>query len=116
MAAKDSDKSVKRSIALDGDKLGHVVGTVVALAVMALCFYVQKVDGFTAAVRVGWAFVIAYGATFFLVRVILRTTLREYVLHEREEKEKRSIRLRTSAEETEETQETEETETGEETS
>lgn len=91
MAEKDPEKKKGRKIALDGDKLGHVVGTTVALAVMAICFYFQKVDGVTAAVRVGWAFVIGYGATFFLVRVILRTTLFEFVQHERELREAHKV-------------------------
>ena len=72
-------KDGKRLVALNGDKLGLIAGSVVGLAVMAVCFYWQKVDGITVAVRVGWAFVIAYGVTFFFVRLLLRITLFEFV-------------------------------------
>ncbi len=78
----------RRVIVLDGDKLGHVVGAIAATIVMAFCFFYQKVDGYTVAIRAGWAFVICYGATFFLVRVILRITLQEYVLEKQRQKEK----------------------------
>lgn len=64
-----------RVVALDCHKLGNIAGTVVAIAVMGVVFAVQKVDWITAFMRIGWAFVIGYGATFLLVRVILRTTL-----------------------------------------
>ena len=98
MANAKSDNKSKRVVALDGDKLGHVVGTVVATAVMATCFYYQEVDGYTAAVRVGWAFVLSYGATFFLVRVILRTALAEFIEQEQEKKEAQKSRLSSGAE------------------
>lgn len=86
MARDGSQKQPKRTIALDGDKLGHIVGALVALTVLLLCFYYQKVDGFTAIVRTGWAFVMGYAATFFLVRIILRTTLFEFIRLKQEEK------------------------------
>ena len=56
------------------------MGVIVALVVMAICFFVQKADGYTTAIRVGWAFVVAYGATFVLIRIILRVTLFEFVV------------------------------------
>lgn len=98
MASAKPDNKLKRVVALDGDKLGHVVGTVVATAVMALCFFYQEVDGYTAAARVGWAFVLSYGATFFLVRVILRTTLSEFIEQDRANKESQKIHLGIGAE------------------
>lgn len=84
-------KKIKRVLALDGHRLGLVGGTVLALAVMAACFYVRGVDGLTAATRTGWAFVAGYGAVFFLVRVILRTTLAEFIQFS--ESKKRKARL-----------------------
>lgn len=83
-------KQSKRILVLDGDKLGHIVGVLVALVVMAICFFVQKADGYTTAIRVGWAFVVAYGATFVLVRIILRVTLFEFVVDKK--KKERSLR------------------------
>ena len=62
-------------IALDGHKLGHIVGAIVAFAVLSISLFLRNADGLTTFARVGWSFVVAYGATYFLVRVILRTTL-----------------------------------------
>jgi hypothetical protein len=90
--AETGAKKPRRIVALNGDKLGLVAGSVVATVVMAQCFFVQHVDGPTAALRVGWAFVIAYGAAFFLVRVILRTTIFEFVIQAREKKAKKRSR------------------------
>ena len=56
------------------------MGVLVALIVMVICFFVQKADGYTTAIRVGWAFVVAYGATFLLIRIVLRVTLFEFVV------------------------------------
>ena len=83
MARLKSNPNTK-VVALDGGKLGSIVGSAVSCIVMAFSFYVRDVDAFTAFTRSGWAFVIAYGATFFLVRVILRTTLRQ-MLEERKQ-------------------------------
>ena len=82
-------KQSKRILVLDGDKLGHIMGVLVALVVMAICFFVQKADGYTTAIRVGWAFVVAYGATFVLIRIILRVTLFEFVVDKK--KKERSL-------------------------
>lgn len=87
--AEETTKSQSQVVALDGDKLGHIAGAVVALVIMAVSFYYREVDAATAFTRVGWAFVLAYGATYFLVRVILRVTLflviaeKKRVLHEK---------------------------------
>lgn len=81
---KKKKKKTGRVVALDGDKLGHIVGAGVALVVMALCFFYQKVDGFATALRVGWAFVIAYGTTFFFIRILLRVALFEFVIQKQE--------------------------------
>ena len=62
-------------IALDGHKLGHIVGALVAFTVLSISLFLRNADGLTTFTRVGWSFVVAYGATYFLVRVILRTTL-----------------------------------------
>lgn len=64
-------------VALDGDKLGQIGGTALALVVMAVCFYWRETDAQTALLRCGWAFVAGYGATFLMARVILRTSLFE---------------------------------------
>lgn len=97
MATKDVKKGAKLTVALDGDKLGQIVGAMVALIVMALCFYYQKVDGYTAATRVGWAFVLSYASVFFLVRVVLRTTLFEFIEHRNAEWAARRAKQRTSS-------------------
>lgn len=88
-----SDKRGK-VIALDGDKLGHIAGAAVALVVMSLSFFYQEVDGVTAFVRTGWAFVFGYGATFFLVRVILKKTLALMIENKRVALEEKRARLR----------------------
>ncbi len=82
--AETGTKKQRRVVALNGDKLGLVTGSVFATAVLALCFFYRQTDTSTAAIRAGWAFVVAYGAAFFLVRVVLRTTLYEFAQRERE--------------------------------
>ncbi len=62
-------------IALDGHKLGHIAGALVAFAVLTILLFLRNADALTTFTRAGWSFVVAYGATYFLVRVILRTTL-----------------------------------------
>lgn len=62
-------------IALDGHKLGHIAGALVAFAVLTISLFLRNADALATFTRVGWSFVVAYGATYFLVRVILRTTL-----------------------------------------
>ena len=70
-------------IALDGHKLGHIAGAAAGFAVLALSLYFRHADAFTIFTRVGWTFVVAYGSTFFLVRVILRTTLAQLAMERR---------------------------------
>lgn len=88
-----SDKRGK-VIALDGDKLGFIAGTAVALIVMLLSFYYQKVDALTTFTRTGWAFVIAYGATFFFTRKVLKETLTLMIENKRAALEEKRTRLR----------------------
>lgn len=85
--------SRKRVVALDGNRLGHVVGAVMATAVMAACFFYRDADAYTTATRAGWAFVVSYGATYFLARLVLRTTLFEVV----EKKKQRKVALKEQA-------------------
>lgn len=70
-------------IALDGHKLGHIAGATAGFAVMALLMYFRHADAYTTFTRAGWTFVVAYGSTFFLVRVTLRTTLAQLALERR---------------------------------
>lgn len=70
-------KSGRKVIPLDGDKLGMIGGTFGGLIVLIMSLYLHKGDIATTLLRVGWAFVICYGAIFLLVRIILRTTLQE---------------------------------------
>ena len=70
-------------IALNGHRLGHIAGAIVAFTVLALLLMLQNADAMTTFKRVGWSFVVSYGATFFLVRVILRTTLAQLALEKR---------------------------------
>lgn len=88
---RQQQKKIKRVVALDGHRLGLVGGTALALAVMAACFYLRGVDAVTAATRTGWAFVAGYGAIFFLIRVILRTTLSEFIQHHETKKKKNRL-------------------------
>ena len=70
-------------IALDGHKLGHIAGAAAAFVVLALSLYLRQTDALTTFTRVGWTFVVAYGSMFFLVRVILKTTLTQLALERR---------------------------------
>ena len=91
-------------IALDGGKLGHIAGAIVALTVMLLAMYLSQADALTTFTRAGWGFVVGYGATFFLVRVILRITLRQLLedrRHALEEKRARHREARMRPEEAE---------------
>ncbi len=92
-------------IALDGHKLGHIAGALVAFTVLSISFLLHNADALATFTRVGWSFVIAYGATYFLVRVILRTTLALLALEKqtalREKRERhREQRTRGQAQET----------------
>lgn len=86
MATEGGEKRLKRVIPLNGDKLGFVAGAIMATAVMVVCFYYQRADGVTTAIRVAWTFVITYGIVFFFVRTILRITLLEFVEQTRSKK------------------------------
>lgn len=70
-------------IALDGHKLGHIAGAIVGFTVLALLLVLENADALTTFKRAGWSFVVSYGATFFLIRVILRTTLTQLALEKR---------------------------------
>lgn len=70
-------------IALDGHRLGHIAGAVVGFTVLTLLLVLENADALTTFKRAGWSFVVSYGATFFLVRVILRTTLVQLALERR---------------------------------
>lgn len=89
MATEGGEKKLKRVIPLNGEKLGHIGGAIMATIVMIICFVYQRADAATTAIRVAWTFVIGYGVTFFFVRTLLRVTLTEFVLQAREKKGKR---------------------------
>lgn len=91
-------KSITRKvIPLDGDKLGMIVGLLGAIAVLLIGVFMQRGDFATILIRVGWAFVICYGATFFLVRMILRTTLYEMIEKEKIERDEERARKKDQA-------------------
>jgi hypothetical protein len=73
----------KKSIPLDGDKLGMIGGMIGAIIVLFISLFAHKGEMLTTVIRVGWAFVICYGGTFFLVRMILRTTLLDLLEQEK---------------------------------
>ncbi|MFP6581068.1 MAG: hypothetical protein VCD00_00775 [Candidatus Hydrogenedentota bacterium] len=77
----------KKVIPLDGDKLGMIVGLLGAIAVLLIGIFANRGDLPAILIRAGWTFVICYGATFFLVRMILRTTLQEMIEQEKLERE-----------------------------
>lgn len=77
-SARDRSKS-QVVLALDADRLGLTTGALVATIVMALSF-LQQADGLAVSFRTGIAFVGTYAATFFFVRIVLRSTLFELVL------------------------------------
>ncbi|MCH7959072.1 MAG: hypothetical protein IID08_03005 [Candidatus Hydrogenedentes bacterium] len=83
-------KKLKRVVALDGHRLGLISGTAIALVVMGVSFFYQHAEFSATGIRTGWAFVAGYGATFFLVRVILRTTLFEFLDYDYEEKDSKA--------------------------
>ena len=68
--AKKSSKP-KKVVALDGDKLGMIGGTIGAIIVLIISLYLHPGDMWTTVIRMGTAFVICYGGTFFLVRIRL---------------------------------------------
>lgn len=78
-------KKFKRVVALDGHRLGLISGMAIAVVVMGVSFFYQHAEFLATGIRTGWAFVAGYAATFFLVRVILRTTLFEFLGHERKD-------------------------------
>lgn len=82
--ARATKKRPGRLLALDADRLGLVVGLAAAVVVMVACFYREVPWGATF-IRAGWVFVVAYAAAFFLVRLVLRTTLAE-MLHDKKHK------------------------------
>ena len=82
---KKSSKS-KKVVAFDGDKLGMIGGTIGAILVLLISLYAHPGDMMTTIIRMGTAFVICYGGTFFLVRVILRATLQEMIEQEKKDK------------------------------
>lgn len=92
-------KKFKRVVALDGHRLGLVNGMAIAAIVMAFSFFYQRSEFLATGIRVGWAFVAAYAATFFLIRVILRTTLFEFLDFEQKETKSPSRLGRTDYEE-----------------
>ena len=84
MASKQTPK--RKAIPLDGDKLGMIGGTIGAIVVLIVTMASGQSDLISTLLRVGWTFVICYGATFFLVRVVLRTTLQEMMLRKQQER------------------------------
>lgn len=87
-----------RTLTLDGDKLGFIAGSVVALGVALVQMFLRDADLLTTLVRSAWAFVGAYAAVFFLVRTILRTTLFEMLAEKESRRESRRQHLRDARE------------------
>jgi len=88
MAGHSSD----RVIAFDSDKLGFVFGGVAALLVMLWQAFYRDAGPGVMLVRGGWAFVGAYAAAFFFVRVLLRETIKQVVVEKRARREERRRR------------------------
>ena len=80
---KTRKKRPRKVVALDGDKLGMIGGTLGAMLILMIGFFSQTGTVTTTLIRMGWVFVVCYGAIFFLVRMILRTTLREMIEEEK---------------------------------
>lgn len=80
---KIKKKRPRKVVALDGDKLGMIGGMLGATVVLMIGFFSQTGTITATLIRMGWVFVVCYGAIFFLVRVILRTTLKEMIEEER---------------------------------
>lgn len=87
-----------RTLALDGDKLGFVAGSAIALGVALVQMFLQNADLLTTLVRSGWAFVGTYAAVFFLARTILRTTLFEMLAEKESRREARRQQMREARE------------------
>lgn len=77
----------EKAVAFDGDKLGHVAGSVVALAVVAIQAFYRDSDPLTTLTRAGWTFVGVYAAVFFLTRIMLRAVLRAMIEEKRRRRE-----------------------------
>lgn len=92
-------KKFKRVVALDGHRLGLISGAFIALIVMGSSFFYQQAEFMATGIRTGWAFVAGYGATFFLARVVLKTTLFEFLDVEQSESKVRSRLGRTERDE-----------------
>ena len=73
--ARSEAKKPRRVVALDGSRLGNITGSCLACGTLAWCFFYREMDLASTMIRSGWAFVMGYGATFFLARAILRVTL-----------------------------------------
>ncbi len=84
--AADTRKS-GRVIVLDGDKLGHVAGATVALAVVVVQAFYRESGPLTTVTRAAWTFVGVYTAVFFFSRVILRAMLRQMIEEKRNRRE-----------------------------
>ena len=54
-----------------------------AIIVLIISLLLQRGDLVNTLIRMGGAFVVCYGSTFFLIRVILRTTLQEMIEQDR---------------------------------
>ena len=76
-------------VALDRHKLGMVGGACTATIIMAVCFFWQQADLDATIIRVGWAFVIAYGLFYLFTDRILRVTLLEFVIDKNKKKTRR---------------------------
>ena len=90
MAEKKSQKKKpQKIIPLDGDKLGMIGGILGATFVLIIGFFTQTGTMTSTLIRMGWVFIACYGATFFLVRMVLRTTLIEMIEEEKAIKRKK---------------------------
>ena len=94
--ARATKKRPGRLIALDADRLGLVVGLAAAVVVMVACFY-REVPMGVIVIRAGWVFVVAYAASFFLVRLVLRTTVAEMLEDKKRKRESRRAAEREAA-------------------
>lgn len=99
---KSQKNKPQKIIPLDGDKLGMIGGLLGATCVLVISFLFQSGGMITTLIRMGWVFVACYGATFFLVRMILRTTLVDMIEQEKrlkqEQKDEKDAKARSAAE------------------
>ncbi len=92
-------QKTQRTLLLNPDKLGLVVATFLATAVMGFCFFYRQADWFETAIRVALIFVMSYVATFIFVVVLKHIASTELAKVRAREREKKTVQEQSASEE-----------------